>query len=415
MRIAVLSLHTSPAAQPGAGDAGGLNVYVARAVTHIRAAGHEPVVFTTDPQVSRPEQRSLPDGVPVHVLPRRSTDKVGLVDEAADLATVLAGHPAIIGSDLVWAHYWTSAVAALAAADSIAAAGVHPRPRVAVTFHTIGAVKDRDTGTAAEPAVRLHHERDIAARADLLIANTPAEARDMEELLGASASQVLVAPPGVDLATFTPGPVQEARRAVGRADADLLLLYVGRMQYVKGTDRAIDALATLRTLDPALYSRTRLVMVGGASGGVDTAAFRQLAAEVGVEDRLDLVDPVPPEELVHWYRAADLVLVPSRSESFGFVAAEAQAAGVPVVAASVGGLPHVVDPGRTGVLVPDGSPLAWARTIEDLLRDPAGRTRMGAAAHLHAARFDWARAVGTILDATAALNGVPRDRHHAHH
>lgn len=416
MRIAVLSLHTSPAAQPGAGDAGGLNVYVAATTEALRRAGHEVVVFTTAPEILEPRTEHLPSGIPVHVLPRHAEDKVALHREVPALARAIAAHPDFRDTDLVWAHYWISALAALDIRDGSATPGT---PQVAVTFHTIGAVKDRDTGTPAEPQVRLDAEAQIASAADVLVANTPAEAADMHLLLGADPDRTLVAPPGVDLHTFTPGPMQTARADLGRTADDLLVLCVGRMQYVKGTDVAIDALAALRSDDPALAARVRLVVLGGASGGVDAAAFAELARDMGIADLVEFLPPVPPHELARWYRAADLVVVPSRSESFGFVAAEAQAAGVPVLATAVGGLPHVVEAGRTGLLVEGTDPHVWAQALAALLRDPAQRARMGAAAHAHAAVFDWTTCVDRVLTRIgirapeSTRNGEPRDRHHA--
>lgn len=400
MNIAVLSLHTSPSAQPGQGDAGGMNVYVTATVRRLVKAGHRVEVFTADPHFDDAAGRSWsPDGesrVRIHSIPTHASDKDELASEVDRLADAIAAHPAFAGIDLMWAHYWISGLAAVRIRTEHA-----PIP-FAMSFHTIGVVKNRDTGLAFEPQRRLDAEDLIAARADLLVANTDNEAADMRELLGADPNHIRVALPGVDLDTYTPGPMQDARRALGLETADLLVLYVGRMQFIKGTDVAIDAMAELSHLDPALADRTQLVMLGAASGEGDESAFSELAHTTGIAERIRMIPPVPPRELAQWYRAADLVLVPSRSESFGFVAAEAQAAGVPVVATAVGGLPHVVRQGVTGVLVGSTDPGRWANRLEGVLADPGLRARMGEAAAEAAHRFSWEDCVDVVLDAVRA-------------
>lgn len=400
MRIAVLSLHTSPVAQPGQGDAGGMNVYVRATAVELARAGHTVEIFTADPLAPTTGTTELAPGVRLHQLDTAARDKTVLADEIPALAAALAAHPAFAGSAVIWAHYWISALAGLALTGRSG-----PAPRLVVSFHTIAAVKDRDTRAALEPAQRRRAEERIAAGADLLVANTEAEAADMVALLGADPARIVTAMPGVDLATFTPGPMHTARRAVGEQDADLLLLYVGRMQHVKGTDTAVEALAALTRLDPVLAARTRLVMLGAASGeGTDPAALTARIDAAGLHGRVEILPPVPAAVLADWYRAADLVLVPSRSESFGFAAAEAQACGAPVVASAVGGLTHVVEAGRTGLLVAEDDPLTWAEGIEALLCDPAARARMGAAAAQRAREFDWRTCAATVL---AAVPSAP--------
>lgn len=400
MRIAVLSLHTSPVAQPGQGDAGGMNVYVRATAVELARAGHTVEIFTADPLAPTTGTTELAPGVRLHQLDTAARDKTALADEIPALAAALAAHPAFAGSAVIWAHYWISALTGLALTERPG-----PAPRLVVSFHTIAAVKDRDTRAALEPAQRRRAEERIAAGADLLVANTEAEAADMVALLGADPARIVTAMPGVDLATFTPGPMHTARRAVGEQAADLLLLYVGRMQHVKGTDTAVEALAALTRLDPVLAARTRLVMLGAASGeGTDPAALTARIDAAGLHGRVEILPPVLAAVLADWYRAADLVLVPSRSESFGFAAAEAQACGAPVVASAVGGLTHVVEAGRTGLLVAEDDPLTWAEGIEALLCDPAARARMGAAAAQRAREFDWRTCAATVL---AAVPSAP--------
>jgi D-inositol-3-phosphate glycosyltransferase len=272
-----------------------------------------------------------------------------------------------------------------------------------MSFHTIAAVKDRDLGEAREPALRLDAELRIAREADLLVANTASEAADMRELLHADPARIRVVPPGVDTATFRPGPLQDARRAVGMESVDLLVLGVGRMQHVKGTDILLEALAQLATTEPVLAARTRVVMLGGASGEADATRLQERAAASAAGGLVEFRDPVPASVLADWYRAADLVVVPSRSESFGFVAAEAVASGTPVLASQVGGLAHIVRPGVSGVLVADRSPYTWAGAIAALLADPGLRSRLAVGATRMRDELSWETAEAGMLDVLTEL------------
>ncbi|GAA4283145.1 D-inositol-3-phosphate glycosyltransferase [Brevibacterium daeguense] len=368
-----------------------MNVYVQATARQLARLGHQVEIFTADPQAPTSGSVVLAPGVRLHQLTVPAEDKDELAEVVAELAAEIAVHPALTEIDLVWAHYWISGAVALE---------LRAQTPLAISFHTIAEVKDRDTGRQSEPAERVSAERAIAAAADILVANTSQEAADLQQLLGAAGERIVVAPPGVDHEIFTPGPMQLARRAVGEESADLLLLYVGRMQHVKGTDTAIDGFAALRRLDPVLAARTRLVMLGAASGhDADDAAFTERIGRAGLADQVEILPPVPAETLVQWYRAADVVLVPSRSESFGFAAAEAAAVGVPVVASAVGGLEYIVEAGVTGLLVAEDDPLTWARALEILLPDPALRARMGESAHRRAQRFDWHQCVAAVVAA----------------
>jgi D-inositol-3-phosphate glycosyltransferase len=387
VRIVLLSLHTSPAAQPGTGDAGGLNVYVSHTAAHLVRAGHAVDIITADPAAEHTAAVDLDEGVRLHILAVDATTKDEMGEEAGAIARRIAADPElgplVSGADVVWAHYWVSG---LVACDLRALAGTPApppgpdpahHPALAMSFHTIAAVKDRDLGEAREPALRLDAELRIAREADLLVANTASEAADMRELHHADPARIRVVPPGVDTATFRPGPLQDARRAVGMESVDLLVLGVGRMQHVKGTDILLEALAQLATTEPVLAARTRVVMLGGASGEADATRLQE--------------------------RAADLVVVPSRSESFGFVAAEAVASGTPVLASQVGGLAHIVRPGVSGVLVADRSPYTWAGAIAALLADPGLRSRLAVGATRMRDELSWETAEAGMLDVLTEL------------
>lgn len=404
-RLALISLHTSPAAQPGAGDAGGLNVYALNAAREIAAAGHTVDIFTADPQLQSGGQqapRELGPGIRAHLLETRAQTKEELTADIDILARQLSEHPDYRAAECVWAHYWISADAALRA---------KPHKPTAVSFHTMAAVKERDFPGHSEPAQRLEAERRIAQTADTIVANTPAEAEDAQDLLGAKADRVLTAPPGVRADIFTPGDQAEARSRVG-VDADLLVLGVGRMQRVKGTDLAIETLASLRALRPDLVSRTRMVQLGAASGDAHDSVYTELAERLGVAEVLEIREPVPAEELADWYRAADVVIVPSRSESFGFVAAEASAAGRAVLASRVGGLEVIVDSGATGILLAKRDHRLWAEELARLLDDAGLRDRLGRAAHKRAQRFTWQACAEKVMEAltVARAGGKPAGR-----
>lgn len=390
-----MSLHTSPLAQPGQGDAGGLNVYVTNVARVLRSRGHSPAIFTADWPAGLASPATLPEGTEVHHIDIPATSKNDMPQHREAAARALARHPVYQQADAVWAHYWISALVALDA-RTLQPPSPTPNPApIAVSFHTIGAVKNHDTGTDREPDLRLQTEAWIARNANLLVANTQAEAQAMRRFLS-PAARIVVAQPGVNHDIFRPSPdnAQAPRPAheAGRGRG-FSLLCVGRMQYIKGTDVALRALARLR----ADGVPARLTMLGAGSGGPDTRDFEDLAANLGIADAVDFLPPVPPAELAQFYRQVDLVVVPSRSESFGIAAAEAAASGACVLASRVGGLPSVVIDQVTGVLVAPGDAQELARAAAELLADPARRARLGAAASEHARAFTWETCVDTVV------------------
>jgi D-inositol-3-phosphate glycosyltransferase len=397
-RLAVLSLHTSPLAPPGAGDSGGMNVYVRELVSALAQAG-----VTSDVYVRRWAD-GLPDVVDVepgfrvvHVpagpvdLPKEALPEV--VDQFADgvLARLTADGGAN-AADALHANYWLSGVAGHRLKHEL------DLPLVS-TFHTLARVK-AETGDL-EPQRRVDAEAEVIGCSDAILANSTAEAAQLERLYGADPDRIEIVPPGVIHAFFSPGPSGRgsdrngARAALAHLDLGdgPMVLFVGRIQPLKGLDVAVRALRALE--DP----RAVLVVVGGASGRDgrrEVERIDKLAASLGVADRIRFTDPQPHHMLSTYYRAADVVLVPSRSESFGLVALEAAACGTPVVAAAVGGLRTLVEHGRTGFLVEGRDPEVFAAYTGQILDNAALGRELAAAAASRARNFTWSTAAARL-------------------
>jgi D-inositol-3-phosphate glycosyltransferase len=306
--------------------------------------------------------------------------------------------------DLIHSHYWLSGQVGWLAKERWGVPLVH-------TMHTMGRVKNRSLapGDRPEPALRIIGEQQVVDAADRLVANTAAERADLVGLYDADPGLVDVVLPGVDLAAFHDGGRAAARAALGYAPDELVVLFVGRIQPLKAPDVLVRAAADLRELDPALASRVRLVFCGGPSGsGADLpAGLVELSGQLGV--RADFHAALDRGRLREHYAAADVVGVPSHSESFGLVAVEAQACGTPVLAADVGGLPMAVADGQSGLLVPDHEPRTWALALRRVLGDPDLRAELAAGARPHALTLSWDRTVDGLLTSYSAALAAPRD------
>ncbi|MDO5740695.1 MAG: D-inositol-3-phosphate glycosyltransferase [Ornithinimicrobium sp.] len=404
-RVAMVSLHTSPLERPGMGDAGGLNVYVAETATRLARRGVEVDVFTRAVLDTQPSALQLAPGVTVHHLvagPTAPLPKGDLPRHLTAFATQLAAHLDVAGGyDVVHSHYWLSGIAALhaRAAQTSRAGLVH-------TMHTMARVKNLALapGEAREPALREEGEERVVAAADALVANTDLEARQLIDLYAAAPQLVQVVHPGVALETFRPGPQDAARRAVGLPSDALVLLFVGRIQPLKAPDVLVRAAGELLRRAPGLRDRLVVAILGGLSGaGLDRpGSLQEVVAEEGLQEVVRFGPRVSRAELADWYRAADLLAVPSHNESFGLVAIEALACGTPVVAAKVGGLPVAV--GEAGVLVDGHDPATWAEALGDALTrlsEPGGRAAWSDQAVAHAQHFSWERTIDRLLEVYA--------------
>ena len=400
-RVAMVTVHTSPLDQPGTGDAGGMNVYVVELSRRLAALGVEVNLITRATSSDLPPVVELEPGVDVRHVTAGPFEGLAKEDLPAQLCAFTSGLMRIEASrppgwyDLVHSHYWLSGQVAWLAAERWDVPLVH-------SMHTMAKVKNLTLADddAPEPAARAIGEAQVVAAADRLVANTEDEARQLVELYDAFPDQVAVVPPGVDLDLFSPGPRGVARKELDLPDAAFVLLFVGRIQPLKAPDVLLRAAARLVERDPALRERLVVAVVGGPSGSglARPESLQRLAAELGLLDCVRFVPPVPQEELPHWYRAADLTVVPSYSESFGLVAVESQACGTPVVAAAVGGLCTAVADGVSGVLIDGHDPRQYADVLGDLARDPERRERLARGALLHAGRFGWASTAVGMLD-----------------
>jgi D-inositol-3-phosphate glycosyltransferase len=404
--LAVLSMHTSPLAQPGTGDGGGMNVYVRELSAALARTGVECDVYTRAWSDTLPATVRVEPGLRVHHVPAGPLAHMpkealpGVVDEFTEgvLARMTAGSAGWTGGpDAIHANYWLSGMAGHVLKHELGL------PLVS-TFHTLDRVRaeasPEDVG-AAEPARRAEAEARVIGCSDAVLASCSVEADQISELYGGEPSRIEIVPPGVDHAFFSPGHRPQARRALGLPEDRPVLLFVGRIQPLKGARVAVEALARLEDRHGAV-----LVVVGGPSGprGEDElAGLHSLVDELGLGASVRFVPPQRHEMLSTYYRSADVCLVPSRSESFGLVALEAAACGTPVVASAVGGLRTLVDHGRTGSLVEGGDPARFAGYVADLLADTRVATEMAVNAAARARVYTWSGAASRLRSLYAEL------------
>jgi D-inositol-3-phosphate glycosyltransferase len=386
-----------------------MNVYVAEIARRLAARGIEVEIFTRAVCRDTPPIVEFAPGVLVRSVvagPFEELDKTELPAQVCPfiLEVLRAEAEAEPGKyDLVHAHYWLSGMVGAAVKERWGIPLVQ-------SMHTLGKVKNASLamGDTAEPDGRIQGEHEVVAAADRLIANTSEEARQLTELYGADPAKIAAISPGADLSVFRPGSHgrSTARQRLGIPQDAVVLMFVGRIQPLKGPDIVLKTAARLLEGDPELKDRLQVVLVGGPSGRQERAdpdRMRELAAALDIDRIVRFEPPCPQAELAEWYRAATVVLAPSHSESFGLVALEAQACGTPVVAARVGGLRTAIRDGFSGVLIDGHDPRTWARTIEGLIAQPRRMEELSEGAVRHASAFGWSATADRL---TAVYTGA---------
>ena len=398
--VAYVAMHSSPLLQAGEGDAGGMNVYLDRLSRTMAGRGVDVTVFTRrfDQDLPRvvevmPRYRVVHiDAGPVDRLDlSRMKDHVGTFADGVIDWTEARGRR----YDVVHSHYWLSGRTGVRMKEAL-------QIPLANSFHTLGKVKDatRHRTEHASTVERLLTEADVIAKSDCVIASTPFEFDDLLEHYNATPERLCVSAPGVDHGVFHRDDKAAARAKLGFEDGRIVL-FVGRIQAHKGTRVAVEALGDLLESRSDEDSSVALHIVGGTSGtqGVEELDLcRTIITQRRIESNVRFFGPQPHAVLADHYRAADVVVVPSRSESFGLVAAEAQACGVPVVASNIGGLPYVVNASESGLLVNDHDPRAFAAAIAAILDHPSFAQRLSDGAVSFSQKFSWDATATRLLE-----------------
>ncbi|MCH8561321.1 glycosyltransferase [Nesterenkonia sp. LB17] len=392
-RVVMVSLHTSPLAQAGNRDAGGLNVYVNALSAALAQGGITVDIVTTDVDAEAPAGADsvtvLDDGRRIHTLAvgEQARSEKSLLPERVDelAARALRSLESIDISRVttVHSHYWISGLAGIQLARALSAPLVH-------TMHTIAAVKQELDPTTPESPRRSLAEAMIARAADLVTANTEREIADLKRLFGLDDASIALVRPGVDLEVFHP-PMGQDPRCGPLAGRALRLAFAGRLQPHKGPQVAVEALGELRRRMPEVPVQ---LVVAGSQSGDDVLDLQALAERAGVADAVQALPPLPHSELADLFRRSDAVLVPSFSESFGLVALEAMACGTPVIAHDVGGLSSLITHRRSGRLIPSLDPVLWAEQLRWLVLHRRAWGRYSTTAATLARNYSW--------DATAA-------------
>ncbi|MFN0072108.1 MAG: glycosyltransferase [Chloroflexota bacterium] len=393
MRVAMLSVHTSPLAQLGGWETGGMNVYVHELSRTLGNRGIDVDVFTRRQDASLETVTQIGPNARLIQLdagPPRHFDKYAVLEYLPDLACNLQRFRNFSGAtyDVIHAHYWLSGRLALPFRDRW-------RAPLVSTFHTLGHMKNdvAQDDAEREEATRIEIERRVMTCSDRVIASTPVDEAQLVKLYGVSPRKISVVAPGVDLERFRPIRKHAARTRLNLGPGPVIL-FVGRIQRLKGIDILLQAVSKIDELSPAL--RPRVVIVGGSPEGERVEAEQReverlvkLGRALGIADRVTFAGSVPQDELPYFYAAADVTIMPSTYESFGLVALESMACGTPVVATRVGGLSTLVRDGETGYLVPWRDPLLFAQRIAELLTNPASHRQMRQQARSHAAAYGW--------------------------
>ena len=403
--VAYLSMHTSPLLQPGVGDAGGMNVYIDGLARTMVGRGVTVDVYTRRTSPEQPTEIEVIPGYRVLHVDAGPPEPMAIrpmaiyVTEFAEAVIARVESEGAV-PDIIHSHYWLSGWAGLLIKRRL---GVP----LANSFHTLGRVKDlhKRRDEAPESLLRIAAEGEVIDNSECVVASTPLEAQDLLEHYGADPGRLCTSPPGVDHSVFHPADRDRARTRVGFGEPPVLL-YAGRIQPLKGVDVAIGAFALIRETIP----HASLVIVGGPSGDQGGAEMERLRVMADAVGNVEFRAPVPHDDLADHYRAADLLLLPSRSESFGLVAAEAQSCALPVIAARTGGLAYVVADELSGLLVEGWDPADHAAAALRVLTDPLLEKQLGDGAVEWSQRFSWEATANRFLELYAGARDRVRGR-----
>jgi D-inositol-3-phosphate glycosyltransferase len=405
MNIAMLSYHTCPLATLGGKHTGGMNVYVQELTRHLGSLGIHVDVFT----------RSQDEHVP-HVLhdlgygnrvvhipagpesPTLKNDLPLYMPEFAD-GILKFSESKGIRYDLIHSHYWMSGVAA----EILKNRWDVP---VIQMFHTLGVMKNRIVRSESEKEspFRIETEKRIVAFANRIVIATPAEKEQLISNYEADEKRLVIIPPGVDTTRFYPISEDEARAVIGVPSGNCMILFVGRIEPLKGIETLLRAIALMLQTEEISECNYYLAIIGGEPDGnaddmnSEMTRLQKLSRELGIHDTVIFLGKQSQETLPYYYSAAQVVVVPSLYESFGMVALEAMACGVPVIASQVGGLPYLVQDGKTGYVIPDGNPEILKQRLMQLIEAPALRDEMCGQAVEYARSYDWSLIVKKVAD-----------------
>ncbi len=396
-RLALLSFHGCPVARLGEKDTGGMNVYVLQLAREFGRRGHLVDVYTRCHDPTDPTIVELGDGARVIHLKAGpfSTAKDSYYEHIPEFLGTLCSCQASedIDYDLIHSHYWLSGRVGMIL-------GRKWRVPHAVTFHTLAKTKMRASAGEKETDLRISVEERVARGADGVIVSTEQEKQDLITLYRTPGGKVRVIPAGVDLGMFKPIDRNVARNDLG-IDNKKVILYVGRIEPIKGLGNLLEAVALLEDQDD-----TVLLIVGGKPGDdKELERLKSQARELGIGDKVVFTGAVPQCRLPAYYSAADVFVLPSYTESFGLAALEAMACGTPVVASRVGGLSTFIRNGVTGYLIPWRCPEPFAQRLDMLLANPALRDALGAAARAKALEMSWGGVADHMLDHYSLLMG----------
>lgn len=403
-RVAMLSVHTCPLALLGGKKTGGMNVYVRDFGRELGCFGIEVDVFTRSQDDCQPRIKHElgPGGRVIHV-PAGPEKPIPVAEVGNYLAEFTEGVLAFaeaegIHYDLIHSHYWLSGLVA----EQLRRAW--PHAPIVHMFHTLGHMKNLIAQEPSEraPQERLDGEAHVIQIADRIIAATPAEEQQLLDYYAADPSKIRVIPPGVDLGRFRPIDKKAAKTKVGIPCGDANILFVGRIEPLKGVDTLLRAMSILQERHPEAIRNTCLAIVGGDPwrDDLDTemARLQQLRADLGIHDLVTFLGAKDQDILPYYYAAAEVVVMPSHYESFGMVALEAMAMGTPVIASEVGGLAHLIQPGVTGFHVPSRDPEALAARLLVLLTDKELRQKLGQQARAYAKQYSWEAVSARMVD-----------------